>query len=271
MAEEKCLVVIAPGGPGSPIFTMSWDDGHGNDLRLADLLDKQGFKATFYVPGRFPRGGYCQQDGFDVLSAPHLRELASRFELGSHTMDHVYLDDVNISEARNQIFSGKQWLEDVLGRSVPGFCYPGGHYNDALRRLVMEAGFTFARTTDDLYCGTSFDPFAMPTSFHFYARGRAHFLRLFVKRPNRIDRCGLFIATMRGRGLLNQLKLGLDHVARNGGIFHLWGHSWELDQIGGWPMLESFLNYAAERVPRANRVTNAEALNIISAPRDGVA
>jgi Polysaccharide deacetylase len=237
---------------------MSWDDGHPNDMRLADLLDKYGFKATFYVPGRFPPGGYCQKDGFDILTAPQLREVGGRFELGSHTMDHVFLEDVDVEEARRQINAGKSWLEDVLGRSVPGFCYPGGSYNDAVRRLVQEAGFTYGRTTEDLYSGVSFDPYLMPTSFHFYARGRKDFLRSFLKQPNRGARFGMFTATMVGTGFLNRLKLGLDHVCRKGGVFHLWGHSWEFGHFDGWPMLESFLQYAAERVPQDRRVTNGQ-------------
>ena len=242
------------------LVTMSWDDGHPNDMRLADLLEEYGFKATFYVPARFPPGGYCQKDGFDILTAPQLRALASRFELGSHTMDHVFLESVAPDEARNQVVTGKKWLEDVLGRAVPGFCYPGGSVNDAIRVLVKEAGFTYARTTEDLYSGASFDPYLMPTSFHFYARGRKDFLRNFLKQPDRAARFGLFKTTMVGTGFLNRLKLGLDHVCRNGGIFHLWGHSWEFGHFDGWPMLESFLQYAAERVPPANRVTNADLL-----------
>ncbi len=249
------------GGAGSALFTMSWDDGHPNDMRLADLLDKHGFKATFYIPGRFPPGGYCQKDGFDILTAPHLRELAKRFELGSHTIDHVFLESVAPEEARNQVVAGKRWLEDVLGRPVGGFCYPGGSYNDEIRSIVKEAGFTYARTTEDLYSDPSFDPYLMPTSFHFYPRGRKDFLRNFLKHPNRGARFGMFKAAMVGTGFLNRLKLGLDHVCRHGGVFHLWGHSWEFGHFDGWPMLESFLQYAAERVPPASRVFNADLLS----------
>ncbi len=39
-------------------------------------------------------------------------------------------------------------------------------------------------------------------------------------------------------------------------MFHLWGHSWELEKFGGWRILEAFLGYAAERVPQQRRMTN---------------
>lgn len=257
------------GGAGSAVFTMSWDDGHPNDMRLGDLLDKYGFKATFYIPGRFPPGGYCQKDGFAILAAPQLRELAKRFELGSHTMDHVFLAPIAPDEARNQVVAGKRWLEDVIGRPVGGFCYPGGSYNDAVRSIVKEAGFSYARTTEDLYSDTSFDPYLMPTSFHFHARGRKDFLRNFLKQPNRRARFGMFKATMVGAGFLDRLKLGLDHVCRHGGVFHLWGHSWEFAHIDGWAMLESFLQYAADRVPPARRVFNADLVRTASRASHG--
>jgi peptidoglycan/xylan/chitin deacetylase (PgdA/CDA1 family) len=245
-------------GKTNPLVTMSWDDGHPLDLRLADLLAKYGFKATLYVPGRFPSDAGCQANGARVLSGPELRQLARHFEIGSHTLDHSRLDSVSIDEANRQIVEGKRWLEGELGCSVPGFCYPGGSYTTAVRQLVRDAGFSYARTTDDLYCSASFDRFLMPVSFHFYPRDRKYVLRNFVKNPNRGLRAAMFSAAMLGNGLLSGLESGLDYVCRRGGIFHLWGHSWELGTFGGWPLLESFLRYAADRAPQASRVTNGE-------------
>ena len=257
-------------GGARTVFTMSWDDGHPLDLRLAELLAKFGFQATFYVPARFPPGGSCQTDGFQVLSGATLRELAGRFEVGSHTLDHARLDTLSLGEAKRQIGEGKEWLEGELGRSVRGFCYPGGYYTTAISHLVRDAGFSYARTTDDLYCGASFDRFVIPVSFQFYGRGRKDFLRNFVKNPNRGLRYAMFSAAMLRKGFLNRLKAGLDYVCRKGGMFHLWGHSWELGHFDGWPMLESFLRYAADRVPRESRVTNSELVEAMTGARPSV-
>jgi hypothetical protein len=41
-------------------------------------------------------------------------------------------------------------------------------------------------------------------------------------------------------------------------MFHLWGHSWELEKFDGWQILEAFLSYAAERVPQRSRMTNGQ-------------
>ena len=47
-----------------PRFSMSVDDGHPLDLRMADLLHSHDIKATFYLP-------LANQEGAPVLS--HLR------------------------------------------------------------------------------------------------------------------------------------------------------------------------------------------------------
>jgi len=43
-------------------------------------------------------------------------------------------------------------------------------------------------------------------------------------------------------------------------VFHLWGHSWELEEHDLWGELESFLAYARDRVPPAQRVDNAASI-----------
>ena len=91
------------------IFSLSVDDGHPLDMRMADLLRKHGMTATFHVPVR-------NSEGPPVLSVPHLRELAKDFEIGSHTLEHRYLARLDMHEALRQITEGKRALQDVLGK-----------------------------------------------------------------------------------------------------------------------------------------------------------
>ena len=39
-------------------------------------------------------------------------------------------------------------------------------------------------------------------------------------------------------------KKSLDYVIEHGGIWHLWGHSWEIDNYDLWSELEDVLVYA---------------------------
>jgi peptidoglycan/xylan/chitin deacetylase (PgdA/CDA1 family) len=244
-------------------FTTSWDDGHMLDLRLADLLHKHGIKGTFYVPSRVAPGGCCNPDGFEVLQGAELRRLGTEFEIGSHTLDHRSLDSLPPEEARHQIVAGKRWLEDQLGRRVDGFCYPNGHHDATVRRLVRESGFTYGRATEDLHDGLDADPYRMPVTLQFYPRRRMDVARSFVREERRRlgewrwpKRLPVFAAAFMQDDFAARFRSLLDRVCEQGGVFHVWGHSWEIDRVGAWAMLDEALRYAAERVPPEGRVTN---------------
>ncbi len=38
-----------------------------------------------------------------------------------------------------------------------------------------------------------------------------------------------------------------DRVLATGGVFHLWGHSWEVDRLGQWDRLTRVLDHIAHR------------------------
>lgn len=247
------------------LFTTSWDDGHPLDLRVADLLHKHGLKGTFYVPGRVAPGGCCNPDGFAVMPGSALRRLGTEFEIGSHTLDHCSLDSLPIDEARHQIVAGKQWLEDQLGRRVAGFCYPNGHHNAAVCGLVRDSGFQYGRTTEDMHGALPSDPFQMPVSLHFYPRRRVDLARGFVNEERRRlekwrwpRRLPMFLAAVSKDDFAARFRKLVDRACDHGGVFHMWGHSWEIDRFNGWALLDSVLRYAAERVPAAARVSNHE-------------
>ena len=110
------------GTPHKVMLTMSWDDGFPADLRVAELMARYGIRGIFYVPIQ-------NLEGLPVMSPEALRQLASLHEIGSHTYRHCYLNSLSAGEANREIASGKAALEDMLGRAVTGFCYPGGKFN----------------------------------------------------------------------------------------------------------------------------------------------
>jgi len=38
-----------------------------------------------------------------------------------------------------------------------------------------------------------------------------------------------------------------DRVLEEGGVWHLWGHSWEIDQMGLWNQMSEMLDYVSRR------------------------
>ena len=233
------------------LFTTSWDDGHPLDLRMADLLSKHGFQGTFYVP-------LTNREGLPVLSTDNLRVLDQGFEMGSHTIDHCYLQSVSSTEALRQIVGGKNQLEEVLGHTVEGFCYPGGEYKKNHIKMVADAGFEYARTVVNFQTGFVTDSFHMPTTLQFYPHSRNVFMRNFIKHMGWVQRNPAFILAMVNGDLESCLKAMLNYVCENGGVFHIWGHSWELDGFDGWVKLDNFLRYAAERISLAQRLNNLD-------------
>jgi peptidoglycan/xylan/chitin deacetylase (PgdA/CDA1 family) len=242
-------------GNGSPrvLFTTSWDDGHPLDLQVADLLLRHGFQGTFYVP-------LSNSEGPPVLRREEMRRLDSQCEVASHTVDHCYLGTVPGQEARRQITVGKQQLEQILGRSVSGFSYPGGHYTRKHRQMVAEAGFAYARTGASFYGSLSSDPFAIGTTIQCYPHSRAACVKNYLSRGGWTRRRPLFAVCLWRGDLASRLQCTLDYICVRGGVFHLWGHSNELAGFDGSRQLESFLRYAAERVPIDARLTNHEVM-----------
>lgn len=231
------------------IFTTSWDDGHPLDHRVADLLTKYNFRGTFYAPCR-------NSEGRETLSGSALRAIGETFEIGAHTLDHCYLDSVDLQEVKRQVTEGKRRLEDDLGRSVNGFCYPGGKHNKAVRKIVSNAGFSYARTIANLHLTMLNDPFLMPTTIQFYPHNRNVYIRNFIKHRCWNKRARLFKSALKPNIFMERLKAMLDEAYNAGGVFHLWGHSWEIDKFDGWRKLDDFLRYASGLVERDMRFDN---------------
>jgi peptidoglycan/xylan/chitin deacetylase (PgdA/CDA1 family) len=232
------------------LFTTSWDDGHPLDLRVADVLTAHGFAGTFYVPRD-------NREGRAVMTGGELRRLGAAFEIGGHSIDHVLLTGLTPRELDHQVREGKRRLEDVLGRAITGFCYPRGAHDRGIREVVQAAGFRYARTVTNLSLEPPRDRFRVPTTLQLFPHARMTYLKNFAARGHWRARAAPFAICLRDGSLDGCLEQMLRFAAARGGVFHLWGHSWELEDHGLWGALDRFLAIAARLVAREHRVTNA--------------
>jgi peptidoglycan/xylan/chitin deacetylase (PgdA/CDA1 family) len=66
---------------------------------------------------------------------------------GSHTQTHQILTTVSAEKARQEIRQSKTEIERALGRRCNAFAYPNGNWSSETQRILAEAGFEFALTT----------------------------------------------------------------------------------------------------------------------------
>jgi hypothetical protein len=71
----------------------------------------------------------------------------------------------------------------------------------------------------------------------------------FVKfQPMKVLRCLEWDALARAM---------FDQVVKDGGVYHIWGHSWEIDEHDDWERLENVFRYISAN-PEVSYVTNGE-------------
>jgi hypothetical protein len=220
------------------VITTSWDDGHPCDWKVANLLAKYGLKGTFYVPRKNTER--------EVIPIQDLKELAQEFEIGGHTLSHIALHSINEEKAVTEIWGSQEWLSDLLGVAPKAFCYPRGRFTGAIQKLVRDAGFHYARAVQLMRTDLP-DAFAAPTTLQLFEHSRSGYLRNFLRRCDlrTVFRYGLSLRARTDLGFLTDHFL--DRVDGEGGIFHLWGHSWEIEQRGLWTILETILGKLAAR------------------------
>ena len=228
------------------VLTTSWDDGHRCDVRLARMLKEHGLKATFYVA---PENQEFAKH--ELLTFPEIRDLSRDFEIGAHSMTHRRLPTISEQEAVREIAESKAVLEHVTGKEIKVFCYPGGAYTKLHVQLVKDAGYQYARTVAR-YIFTADHPYEAGTSLHVYNHRFGFDLwrsARFVKfQPIKLVRCLQWDALA---------KAMFDQVIGEGGIYHIWGHSWEIDEHDDWERLEKVFRYISAH-PKVSYVTNGE-------------
>lgn len=225
------------------ILLTSWDDGHPSDEKLADLLGKHGIAATFFIPLS------NKIENRPVLQDTAIRSMDSRFEIASHTKDHQRLAGVDSETARKQITEGRDGLQQVVGHAVQGFCYPGGKFTAETVSLVRNAGFKYARTVENLRTSLGEDPFRMPTTIQFYPHPWTVLAWNGFSSGGILGKMGPIVVSMKHRDLLARLLAMANRCADSNSVFHLWGHSWEIDALNLWSLLDQTLLELARLKP----------------------
>ena len=210
--------------------TFSYDDGVTQDIRLIELLNKYGLKATFNLNSdMLGRPGVLIRDNQRVaqyrIHAKDVKSVYEGHEVAAHTLTHPKLIGREEAEIVRQVEQDRIQLSELVGYDVVGMAYPGGGINndDRVAGIIREkTGIRYARTT------TCTERFALPS-------------RLY-----RLDPTAFHL--MEHEALMSLGEAFVNSRADVPQIFYVWGHSYELD-IGsdGWARLEEFFKLIANR------------------------
>jgi peptidoglycan/xylan/chitin deacetylase (PgdA/CDA1 family) len=141
-------------GRSAPRIALTFDDGFRNVFQNALApLGEGGWRAMqFLVPnfiGKMNEWDLREGEAPEFLmDDAEVRDwLGAGHSIGSHSLTHARLTRLSVRDAREEIFSSKKKLEDAFGVVVEHFCYPYGDWSEAVRDLVIEAGYRTACTT----------------------------------------------------------------------------------------------------------------------------
>lgn len=196
----------------------SFDDGSIYDNRLAAMLGN--IPTVFYIPVNWQK--YNLRRGVEGLSPDDVRDLADKFEIGSHGTNHELLTRVDDSVQNVEILeSFKYWRDNHF--KVKSFCYPRGYYTSEIKQKVKDAGYKSARTTKVGELRPSVDPFESHTTVHIgYDRGEYGTDWLTYAR--------------------DKVKEAIKRANSGETIdYHFWGHSEEINRLGQWDRVAEFL------------------------------
>lgn len=102
-----------------------------------------------------------------MMTKHEVQELANAgMEIGGHTISHPILTCSNFEQAKREITDCKYELESMLGKQIKFFAYPNGQlekdYRHEHAKLVEEAGYIAALTTNDGYVNHDADMYELP-------------------------------------------------------------------------------------------------------------
>ncbi len=122
---------------------LQFDDGYEDNYKYAfPILRKYDFPAMEFLISD-------KVGAPDFLTWDQVKEMEKyNFLAGAHTRHHVYLPEASLAIAQDEIAGSKKMIEDHLGHSIDDFCYPSGGFTKEIKRLVKEAGYKAAVTTN---------------------------------------------------------------------------------------------------------------------------
>ncbi len=148
---------------------VTFDDGYLDNLENAlPVLEKYNVPATIYVTSDFASQKvshyrYRSEKKRLHLNWQEIHKLSEHplIHIGSHTVSHPMLSELDDEKALAEIKDSKSAIELNINADVADFCYPSGNYTEREKLLVERNGYTSAVTVKPGANNGSSDLFAL--------------------------------------------------------------------------------------------------------------
>ena len=201
--------------PGGKLrcLTMSYDDGQIHDRRLVEIFNRHGIRGTFHLnSGRAAtEENHVRPQEFPSLYRGH--------EVACHTVTHPTIERCPMPSVISEVLQDRIALERAMGYPVRGLSYPNGSYSSEICDMLRHVGIRYSRVVGDS------EDFSLPKDLMRWMPTCHHNHRLMEL----------------GNAFLN--KSGRQHQY----LMYVWGHSFEFDRQGNWPLIEDFCAMMAGR------------------------
>jgi len=121
------------------------DDGYKDNFIYAyPILKKHNFPATIFI---IPSHIGNKKDFMNWQNVKIM--LRDKILIGAHTKNHAFLPSIKEKSVLwDEIKGCKNDIENITRCRIDHFCYPLGFFNDEVKRLVKEAGYMSACSTN---------------------------------------------------------------------------------------------------------------------------
>ena len=209
----------------SKVLTLSYDDGVVQDIRLIEILNKYGIKATFnintglYLPEEAIRERFY---GRMKLSEAKALYINSGHEVAVHSLSHPFLEKMKAQEIFTEIIEDRRNIERQYGTLAKGMAYPYGTYNAEVVSALESCGICYSRTTK------------ATETFNFPEKWLTLHPTCHHNNPRLMD-------------LAKKFAEEKSQYSGDNWLFYVWGHSYEFDNNDNWEVIEKFAAYIGKR------------------------